>query len=734
MTRYRFAGYEIDVDSREIRRNGHRLPVQPQPFLVLTRLLKSPGQVVSRDELIEAVWGETNLANASHSLNIAVRKLRDALDETPEDPRFVETVAKVGYRFIGRLESAAPEPKAEVLVPPLPEVRPAERRRVWLLAGAGAAAALLVAWNGLPPRATPSLLAPGEPPSSTHLRLLWDNAADVGGRVSADGRYFSYTDWRSSDIGISVRDLVRGVNRKLTRMPPWSQTQAESGGSAVSPDGKFVAFALHRYPPRRADRTSSLEVISMDGSGQRTVLEGRTIRYVEPYSWSPDGYQIAAGVVFHSADTEGRDALALVNVSHGETRVIPTPEDRWPGSAFFSPDGRWLAYSIASASGSPGLYVVSTEDSVSPPRSISGDATLMGWTPDGRGLVFTRPRDSSRDLYFQPMRDGLASGNPVLLHTAMDIGPLSAGITTDGTLIYSTLNRRAEAILIPASQIGNPAAEPLLRLPATAEVPWRLGPGAAHLSPDGSRFLVVTPSVSLAVGEVRSGVHRTITPQLKRWRAARWTHDGAALLLLGMDPTGRTGIFRVNDTTGEAALLAAVPTDTWSFTPSRDGQTLFHGTPVKTQAVDLTTRKSRTLFESSDGGNYDLRVSRDGRTLAIRGGLYLAVTDLATGKTRVLYRRPEPSAILLWAMEWSADGQEILSIVRPGGGLEKMELWTFPAQGGQPKREPIPASLRCLSFSPDGRFLLTTRGEERWQVWGLANFLPGRLPGDTTAE
>lgn len=349
---------------------------------------------------------------------------------------------------------------------------------------------------------------------------------------------------------------------------------------------------------------------------------------------------------------------------------------------------------------------------------------LLGWSPDGQGIAFLRGREGGASLYFQPLLQDRAAGEPILLHPSLDAEVLPAGVTQQGALIYSTLNRRSEAIVLPAAELTNPAAEPQLSFPATVAVGWRLGPGTAHFSQGGNRIFVITPDRTLMIHEMPTGATRTIKPKLKSFRAARWAADESALLLLGVDESGRTGIFRVDDTTGKAALAIAVPEDTWSFTPSRDGRTLFFGTPLKTQAADLRTGATRTLLETDDGGNYDLRVSHDGGRLAIRSGVWLAVADLASGTTETIYRRPPDSQALLWAMEWSADDQELLTIARAGSGIERMELWSFPSRGGAPRKLAMPELLSGLSYSPDGRFVLTVRSTQRWQVWALRNFLP----------
>ena len=95
----RFGVYEVDLRTREIRRAGMQVRIQVQPFRILTLLLERAGEVVSREELRERLW-PAEFVDFDHSLNTAIRKLREALDDSAENPRFIETLSRRGYRFI----------------------------------------------------------------------------------------------------------------------------------------------------------------------------------------------------------------------------------------------------------------------------------------------------------------------------------------------------------------------------------------------------------------------------------------------------------------------------------------------------------------------------------------------------------------------------------------------------------------------------------------------------------
>ncbi len=100
----RFGIFEADLTSGELRKNGSRLRLQEQPFQLLTFLLERPGQVVTREELRQKLWSNDTFVDFDHSLNTAVNKLREALGDSASSPRFVETVARRGYRFLGQVE------------------------------------------------------------------------------------------------------------------------------------------------------------------------------------------------------------------------------------------------------------------------------------------------------------------------------------------------------------------------------------------------------------------------------------------------------------------------------------------------------------------------------------------------------------------------------------------------------------------------------------------------------
>jgi len=100
----RFGVFEVDFGARDLRRQGVKIKLQEQPFQILQMLLECPGQVVSREELRQRIWPVDTFVDFDHGLYSAIKKLREALGDSAENPRFIETLSKRGYRFIAPVE------------------------------------------------------------------------------------------------------------------------------------------------------------------------------------------------------------------------------------------------------------------------------------------------------------------------------------------------------------------------------------------------------------------------------------------------------------------------------------------------------------------------------------------------------------------------------------------------------------------------------------------------------
>ncbi|HET9305129.1 MAG TPA: winged helix-turn-helix domain-containing protein [Candidatus Sulfotelmatobacter sp.] len=121
----RFGVFELDLSAGELRKNGAKLRLQGQPFQVLALLLERAGEVVTREELQQKLWPSDTFVDFDHSLNTAINKVREALGDSASSPRYVETLARRGYRFIAPVRTEAPPPPPEPAPAPTPKVEAA---------------------------------------------------------------------------------------------------------------------------------------------------------------------------------------------------------------------------------------------------------------------------------------------------------------------------------------------------------------------------------------------------------------------------------------------------------------------------------------------------------------------------------------------------------------------------------------------------------------------------------
>ena len=102
----RFGDFEADFRTQELLRQGVRVRLPRQSFQILQKLLERPGELVTREELHKALWPGDTFVDFDHGVNNSVKRIRDALGDSPEAPRYIETLPRLGYRFVGSVDDA----------------------------------------------------------------------------------------------------------------------------------------------------------------------------------------------------------------------------------------------------------------------------------------------------------------------------------------------------------------------------------------------------------------------------------------------------------------------------------------------------------------------------------------------------------------------------------------------------------------------------------------------------
>lgn len=188
-------------------------------------------------------------------------------------------------------------------------------------------------------------------PSSEPNKLVWrDPKLGLTGRVSADGRYLSFTDWRSGDL--MVREIATGINHRLTTenyqagKPQVSGSEVEA--SAISRDGKQVVYTWFGWDDK--SRRTELRLASMNSSpNPRRLYHNPEFQWYKPWDWSPDGKWISVEI-WHPDRTR---QIGIISVPDGSLRVLKSVDWRGANGLFFSPDGKYLAYDLAQSDDGP---------------------------------------------------------------------------------------------------------------------------------------------------------------------------------------------------------------------------------------------------------------------------------------------------------------------------------------------------------------------------------------------
>jgi DNA-binding winged helix-turn-helix (wHTH) protein/Tol biopolymer transport system component len=402
----RFGAFEADLHSGEVRKSGNRIKLQDQPFKVLEILLERPGNLVTREELQTRIWPEETYGDFDHAVNVAVGKLRTALGDSADNPCFIETVPRRGYRFVARLEGAPveapPEPPAPVLVPPPRRAFPTKAAVIagllilcGILLGAGI-------WLG-------RRSAPSRPPD--FQRLTVRHGTVYSARFAPDGHNVVYgASWEGAPIEIFSDDLkipgVRSVGLQATQVLAVSSTGEMAVLQGIHPEFMFTFYGtLGQVPlsggtPRQiAENVSgadwapdgkSLAVVRDTGGTQRLEFPVGHVLY-ETNGWishpriSPKGDKVA--FLDHATHDDDRGVVSVVDLA-GKKKVLSTGWESEEGLAW-SPNGSEVWFSATRAGLQRRIYAVNLAGRQRLAFSALGGVTLQDIAPDGR-LLLTR--------------------------------------------------------------------------------------------------------------------------------------------------------------------------------------------------------------------------------------------------------------------------------------------------------------------------------------------------------
>jgi len=542
----RFGIFEADLQTGELRKNGLKVPLQGQPFQVCAILLQHSGKLVTREELRQKVWPEDTFVDFDHALNTAIAKIRIALGDDADNPRFVETLPRRGYRFIGPVDKASSQAS--------PEQAGVSKRLFEILAArvgwiaVGVTLLLLLSGVGIRWFFRKSAESP----------QLSDEVLPVSGLPGAQA--FPAFSPDSNQVAFITENQNPGIYTTLIGGEKPLRLTSDPGDSSPtwSPDGQQVAFS--RLDPK--SKSMSICLIPALGGTEHRL-------YTFPYSgsspwlnWSPDGTVLAF--------VENR-RIELFSIANSTTRPLTSPPDQDLDDApSFSPDAGKVAFVRESVAGViADLFVVPVTGG-EPKRLTFDNRDIYGppaWTPDGRDIVFSSPRRGLPTLW----RISASGGTPrpvagVVMASQPSISP--KGNQLAYVHEFGNVNLWRVALKDEKHPQGAPASVISARR-------YNFRP---HFSPDGKR---------IAFESDRSGYSEiwacdsdgSNCGQLTSLRgtagAARWSPDGH-FIAFEFHPKEHSEIYVVEVPGGLPRLVTTFPgADNGAPSWSRDGQWIY---------------------------------------------------------------------------------------------------------------------------------------------------------------
>ncbi|HEY3885460.1 MAG TPA: winged helix-turn-helix domain-containing protein, partial [Vicinamibacterales bacterium] len=374
-----FGPFGLDRGEGLLSRDGARVALPPKVLQTLVVLVERPGQLLSKDELMKAIWPDTFVEEQNLTLNI--HALRKVLNAGGTSERYIETVPRRGYRFIASVRDVSGTTSAEGVSPgtaadgAAAAARPAQSLRAGarVLWGAAAVAAILIAAGVAASRV---LAHRTDLDAGPELLRLTDNIAeDWQPDVSPDGRSIVFVSNRDGGKGeIYAMDADASHPRNLTNNP------ANDDTPAWAPDGRRIAF--------QSDRRGPIEIFVMDADGGNPTPIARGARA----AWSPDNRRIA-----YQVHIDGHSEISIVDVPGGASHRM-TFDRTFAGDPSWSPDGTRLAFSSTKGN-SLQIDVMRLDGSGRTTLTSAGNNSLPAWSPDGERILFTSDRGGVAKLY-----------------------------------------------------------------------------------------------------------------------------------------------------------------------------------------------------------------------------------------------------------------------------------------------------------------------------------------------
>ena len=580
--------------------------------------------------------------------------------------------------------------------------------------------------------------------------------------VTPDGKYRFYVEEDGQGDQIFLRHVKTLETHRLTNGPG----ETDFNDPIMSPDGSLVAYAwvTPAYAVMTEDRLIELRIVGI-GTEPRVLYSNRNVLLLLVHEWSPDGKYIAATVFQKDRTSE----LVLISVADASVRVLRTQglktlnyNYQW-NRASFSPDGRFIAYDLTPQGGwyPRDIFAIPVEGGPEIPLvQRPANDLLLGWTPDGREVLFASDRSGHWDLWIIEVSDGKPRGSPKLVKP--NIGPIfdglgftGLGLTRNGSYYYKAWVPEIELYVATVDPATN-------RLHGPSKLAKHVGYNTStEWSRDG-QYLAYAWGRGSAYEPFVLGIRSPKTGNERRFRLdnlmrhgghgfePRWSPDGRFILGTARERNyagplmDSQGLYRIDVQIGSFTPLVqtmgicgmtCIESPVWS----PDGRAIFKRRATQSiMTRDIETGEEKELYRAVPPDQVrhwptsNLAVSPNGQRLVFvladgkEGVTALMVVPTAGGEPRELLRVHEPEVISVPG--WMPDSRHIIYASGVAGEKPKFELWRVSADGGEPQNLGLRMQARVpygLSVHPDGKRIAFTVGTQRRdEVWVLENLVP----------
>ena len=700
----RFGLFSVDLSSATLYRSGRKIALQEKPFLILSMLLERPGELVTRDEIRKKLWLEGTFVDFNEGIDTALKKLRYALGDSAQNPTFIETVPRRGYRFIAPVSNGSgdlpqlPDAESEATTVTPRALIKAKKYVVALIAVALVCAAGYAFVRRLSRTRDIDL-------RRMQMTKLTDNGQVQSVAISPDGRYLAYARGDEIRQSLWLRELATRADAQILSPGPGVH------GLTFSPDGNSL------YVVRSDANDPSFKYLyrvpAHGGAATKLITDVDS-----PVSFSPDGRQFVYErcvpprnyIEMKIANFDGSNDHILTLI-HDGSAMLYQPGPNW------SPDGRNIAVPVVLASRQLRwvLDIVSVADGSIREMYSSPSPRYIGrpvWLPSGKGLLFTHVDNSG--LRYQLWTISFPEGHAQpLTHDLADYG-WDLDMTRDGGTFASTnLNTVSHPWLAPASDLSHAIQITTDALPVKSIAE----------APDGKILVTSTDNIAWVMhtdGSQRirfADAEPVFEPaSCGRFVLFRIDHEDSAIVRFDLDGLNPTVLVH-----GEIDSPTCSPDQTAIFYYTTDVPQKLLKVPVQGGSPQYVGNGLGDLVGNS------IDISPDGKYLVYpytqfgrvpSEGWKLAVIPANGGHPVAQFAVPSEAGGV--RVRWSANGKALLYVVTQDG---VSNLWEQPLTGGKPKQITRFTSSQIFDFNwtLDRTRLLMSRGSENRDAVLLTN-------------